>query len=284
MPNEVMQNEVLFRLAFFLGTFCIFAGFEWLRPKRAWREARLTRWRINLAIILMNALIVRLTVGAIAVAAAIWAQQADMGLFHWFKVFDLSLAGVQVSVVVSGVIGFLLLDMAIWFQHWITHKLPVMWRLHQVHHTDLDLDVTTALRFHPIEIVLSLIYKAVIIVLLGVDPVIVIAFEVVLNASAIFTHANIRFPHWLDRSLRWVICTPDMHRIHHSVRQEETDSNYGSFLSIWDRLFSTYTVDPHDDHQKMQLGLVEHRHLSALGFFKLLKLPIIQSRPRRKSV
>ena len=267
-----MQEEATFRLVFFLGAFVVCAGIEWLRPKRAWRESRLTRWRINLAIILMNTFIVRLTVGAIAVTAAVWAQQQQIGLFYWLPL----------PAVISSVVGFLLLDVAIWCQHWMTHKWPLLWRLHQVHHTDLDLDVTSALRFHPVEIVLSLIYKALIVVLLGIDPLVVITFEIVLNASAIFTHANIRLPSTLDSALRWVVCTPDMHRIHHSVYQKETDSNYGFFLSIWDRLFSTYTVEPKDNHQQMKLGLSEHRQQAALGFFALLKLPLQKFRSSRQ--
>ncbi len=267
-----MQEEATLRLVFFLGTFLVCAGIEWSRPKRTWRESRLTRWGINLAIILMNTLIVRLTVGAIAVTAAVWAQQEQVGLFYWL----------QMPEVISAVLGFLLLDMAIWCQHWITHKLPLLWRLHQVHHTDLDLDVTTALRFHPVEIILSLIYKALIIVVLGIDPLVVITFEIVLNSSAIFTHANIRLPSGLDNALRWMICTPDMHRIHHSVYPKETDSNYGFFLSIWDRLFATYTVEPKDNHQQMKLGLSEYRQQTGLGFFRLLKLPLQKRRPPRQ--
>ncbi|SFG07179.1 Sterol desaturase/sphingolipid hydroxylase, fatty acid hydroxylase superfamily [Neptunomonas qingdaonensis] len=273
MAQELnVQEEATFRLVFFLSAFLICAGIEWFRPKRAWRESRLTRWGINLGIILMNTLIVRLTVGAIAVSAAVWAQQQPLGLFHWL----------QMPLVISAVLGFLILDMAIWGQHWVTHKLPVLWRLHQVHHTDLDLDVTSALRFHPVEILLSLLYKAVIIVVFGIDPAVVIVFEVVLNASAIFTHANIRLPSGIDKTLRWVICTPDMHRIHHSVYQQETDSNYGFFLSVWDRLFSTYTLEPKDNHLQMQLGLSEYRQQAALGFVALLKLPLQRLRSSRQ--
>lgn len=266
----MVLDEAALRLVFFLGTFFVCAAVEWLRPKRQWRESRLVRWRINLGIILLNTLIVRLTVGAIAVSAAVWAQQAQVGLFNWL----------EIPTLLAAIFGFLLLDLAIWYQHWVTHRWALLWRLHQVHHTDLDLDVTTALRFHPLEIVLSLIYKAVLILLFGIDPYVVLIFEVVLNASAIFTHANISLPHRLDHLLRWLICTPDMHRIHHSVYRKETDSNYGFFLSIWDRIFLTYTVEPQDTHLQMQLGLSEYRQQPALGLVALLKLPLIKSGSR----
>lgn len=258
-----MQAEAWLRLGFFILTFVLCAGIEAFRPKRDWRQSRLTRWRINLSIIALNTLIARFSVGAIAVTVAIWAQQQQFGLLQWL----------QLPWLASALVGFLLLDLAIWCQHLITHKWSMLWRLHRVHHSDLDLDVTTALRFHPVEIVLSLLYKAVIVLLLGVDPWVVILFEAILNASAIFSHANIKLSKGLDKILRWVICTPDMHRIHHSVHPQETDSNYGFFLSIWDRLFGTYRQTPEDGHLTMTLGLNQLQDPQQLGLTKLLILP-----------
>ena len=149
----------------------------------------------------------------------------------------------------------MLLDLAIWAQHLVTHKVPLFWRFHRVHHADRDLDVTTALRFHPVEIVVSGGVKVMVVYLLGAPAAAVLVFEVLLNATAMFTHANLRLPGWLDRPLRWVLVTPDMHRIHHSVRRQEHDSNYGFALSLWDRIFHTYVKEPQDGQAGMTVGL-----------------------------
>jgi sterol desaturase/sphingolipid hydroxylase (fatty acid hydroxylase superfamily) len=170
-------------------------------------------------------------------------------------------------------VGFLVLDAAIWLQHVVTHKVPVLWRLHQVHHADLDVDLTTGIRFHPIEIVLSALYKAAIVLALGIDPWTVLLFEAVLNASAVLTHANVALPERLDRVLRWIVCTPDMHRVHHSTERAETDSNYGFFLSVWDRLFGTMRHAPAKGQLGVELGLPPYRDPDRLGLGSLLVMP-----------
>jgi len=257
------MDESLLRLAIFGGVFLLCMVAEFARPKRPWRESRLRRWLINLGLIVLNTVFVRLTLGALAVTAAVWAEQENAGLFRWFAM----------EGPMAHILGFIILDAAIWFQHWLSHQWSWLWRLHRVHHMDLDLDVTTALRFHPIEIILSLLYKAALVILLGVDPLTVLVFEAVLNAAAIFTHANIRLPSGVDRVLRWLVCTPDMHRIHHSIYPSETNSNYGFFLSVWDRIFKVYSVEPKDSPETMVLGLEDYQHQQELGLKALLVSP-----------
>lgn len=264
-----MMAEWMIRLGVFLGVFALCAAVEWWRPKRNWHYARARRWGINLGITLLNSVLARLTVGAIAVTTAIWAQQQGWGLFNLL----------ELPQPLFWVAGLLLLDLAIWLQHLATHHIPLLWRLHRMHHADLELDVTTGLRFHPIEIGLSLLYKALIVLLFGIDPWVVIVFEVMLNAFALFTHANIRLPARLDRALRALVVTPDMHRAHHSIHPDETNTNFGFFLSIWDRLFNTYTAQPRDGHLQMTLGLTEFRDEQRLGFIDLMVIPLAPLKP-----
>jgi sterol desaturase/sphingolipid hydroxylase (fatty acid hydroxylase superfamily) len=230
------------------------------RPKASrWKE----RWRINLSLLVFDVVVQRLSVGALALVAAQYASEQGLGLF----------AALHVPPLLAGLIGFLVLDFAVWAQHVLTHKLPVLWQLHQVHHADDDVDLTTGLRFHPVEIVLSAVYKAGVVLALGIDPWTVLAFEVVLNASSVYTHGNVHLPKPVERVLRMVFCTPDMHRVHHSVVREETDSNYGFFLSIWDRLFGTFRQEPKAGQMGVELGLPQFRTKGRLGFVKLLGLP-----------
>lgn len=269
-----MTQEAILRLTVFLMILFGCALFEWCKPRRSWHYARLQRWRANLSLILLNTALARLTLGAFAVTAAVWAGEQNMGLFN----------RLEIQAWLASCLSLILLDGAIWLQHWVTHRVPLLWRLHRVHHTDLELDVTTALRFHPLEIGLSLFYKAGIVVLLGVPATAVVLFELLLNASAIFTHANIRIPEPLDRRLRWLFCTPDMHRIHHSVIQEETDSNYGFCLSVWDRLFATYRQRPRAGVEAMRLGLYEFTDPDRLGVMRLLVQPLKKVERRRPHV
>ncbi len=243
-----MENEALIRLTFFLGLFALFAALEAALPRRARRQPRTSRWMTNWAIVILDTLTLRalaLLLPLLAVGAAIDAERQGWGLFN---ALDLPLA-VEIVVVV------LIFDLAIWAQHLVTHKVPFLWRIHRVHHADRDMDVTTAIRFHPVEIALSMLLKIGLVYLLGPAAIAVVIFEVLLNGTAMFNHANIKLPLWLDRLLRAFIVTPDMHRIHHSVDRREHDSNYGFALSWWDRLFGTYSVDPKDGHETMQVGL-----------------------------
>lgn len=243
-----MEYEVLIRLGSFLVLFIVFAVAETMAPRRARVQPRSGRWFTNLALVVIDSVTLRLLsllLPLLAVGAAMDATREGWGLFNQF---DLPL---WLTVLLS----FLILDFAIWAQHLVFHKVPALWRLHRVHHADRDIDVSTALRFHPIEIAASMLIKIGLVYAIGAPAMAVVLFEVVLNGSAMFNHANWRLPLPLDRALRLVLVTPDMHRVHHSVHRNETDSNYGFCLSVWDRWFGTYTDQPSDGHGDMVIGL-----------------------------
>lgn len=251
------------RLGIFLSIFAAVALAEWRFPRRDRVRSRAERWKINLGMLALDVLAQRLTVGAAAYATAIYASDRGWGLFNalgwpWW---------------LEALLAFLILDFAIYLQHVVSHALPVFWRLHQVHHADLDVDLTTGIRFHPIEIVISAVYKALVVAALGVDPWVVILFEAVLNASSVYTHGNVRVPERLDAVLRWLFCTPDMHRVHHSIVPEETNSNYGFFLSVWDRACGTMRHAPARGQDGVVLGLGQYRDASRLGLLSLLAMP-----------
>lgn len=257
------MNEAAFRLGIFLAFFALIGLAEVLWPRRILRQDKPRRWRINLALIALNILTQRLTLGAAAFATALSVGQAGWGLFNL----------IHLPLWAEGLITLMILDGGIYLQHVATHKVPLLWRLHRVHHADLDVDVTTGLRFHPIEILLSLAYKSALVALLGADPLVVLVFEALLNGATLFTHGNVALPVGLDRALRWIVCTPDMHRRHHSIDRAETDSNYGNVLSLWDRLFGTYFWAPARSHREVVLGLPEYRDAARLGLLNLLLLP-----------
>ncbi len=244
----VMENEAIIRLSIFIGLFALLATLEAIAPRRERRQPRSRRWVTNWGITLLNTLALRalaIALPFLAVGAAIDAQAQGWGLLNaltwpaWIEV----------------VAAILVLDFAIWLQHLITHKVPLLWRLHRVHHADRDMDVTTAIRFHPVEIALSMLLKIGLVYLLGPAAIAVILFEIMLNGTAMFNHANLRLPLWLDAVVRRVLVTPDMHRVHHSVHREEHDSNYGFALSIWDQMFGTYIPQPKAGHDDMLVGL-----------------------------
>ena len=255
-----MENELILRLGFFLGLFSLFALAETLAPRRARVQPRGHRWLTNWSITVLNTLTLRaLAVGLplLAVGAALDAAQNGWGFFNT----------VAWPLWLEFLLAVLIFDLAIWAQHLITHKVPVLWRLHRVHHADRDMDVTTAIRFHPVEIALSMILKIGLVYLMGPSAVAVIAFEILLNGTALFNHANLRLPPTVDRVLRMVLVTPDMHRVHHSVHRHEHDSNYGFALSVWDRIFGTYTPQPEAGHDAMTVGLEwQDDRPSALGW------------------
>jgi sterol desaturase/sphingolipid hydroxylase (fatty acid hydroxylase superfamily) len=253
-------SEPAVRFAVFAAVLLSMAALELLMPKRALTSTKSTRWITNFSIVGLATLLVRVMAALprlivptllplTAVAAALWAEKAGFGLLPWLG----QALGLPYWLLVLAAI--IILDFAIWLQHVISHKVPAIWAFHQVHHADLDFDVTTAIRFHPVEIALSMLYKMVWVVALGVSPLAVVLFEMILNAGAMFNHANVALPGWLDRVLRLVIVTPDMHRVHHSVLRTEHDSNYGFSLSIWDRMAGTYTDQPAGGHQGMTIGL-----------------------------
>ncbi|MCG6857500.1 MAG: sterol desaturase family protein [Salaquimonas sp.] len=241
------MQEAQTRLAIFIGLFVVFAALEILAPKRDLHPVKAKRWFTNWTIVLIDSVLLRLVFKTAAVGGALWAQAEGVGLFNmiaaprWFAI----------------IASFAVLDFAIWLSHLASHKIPILWRIHRMHHSDIDIDVSTAIRFHPIEILLSMVWKYVVVIALGAPAVSVLIFEIVLNGGAMFNHANMRLPTWLDKGLRLVIVTPDMHRVHHSSDRNETDSNYGFNLSIWDRMFSTYVPQPALGHDGMQIGLKE---------------------------
>lgn len=237
-------------LAFVLTEFCF-------RGWRAWK-LRLPALATNLALSLLDILVIRFTLPALSVTVATYGQTQHWGLFAW-----LGLAGIPAACA-----GFALMDLAVWGQHWATHHVPWLWRLHAVHHSDLFMDVSTGLRFHPLEILLSWGWKAAVILLLGITPGVALASEITLNLASLFEHLAVRIPRPLDDSLRWLVVTPPMHLIHHSTRKFETDSNYGFCLSWWDRLFGTYRPEPAPD---LRIGLDPWP--VRLGFLDLLALP-----------
>lgn len=243
-----MENEALIRLSVFLGLFAILAIVEAIAPRRTRDYTRSRRWVTNWTFTIANTLALRalaVVVPLLAVGAAIDASNNGWGLFN--------ILGLPSWIEV--VLAILIFDFAIWLQHLITHKVPILWRLHQVHHADPDIDVTTAIRFHPVEIALSMILKIGLVYILGPSALAIILFEIILNGTAMFNHANIKLPLWLDAIVRKILVTPDMHRVHHSVHRDEHDSNYGFSLSIWDKLFGTYIAQPADGHDDMEIGL-----------------------------
>ena len=241
----VLENEKTIRLSFFVGMLLVMAVWEIIAPRRALTVSKVVRWSNNLGLVFLNSFIVRLLFPAAAVGVAVMASENQWGLFNLID------APVWFAVLASVVI----MDFVIYFQHVMVHAVPVLWRLHRVHHADLDYDVTTGARFHTLEIILSMLIKFAVIVLLGPPVVAVIIFEVLLNAMAMFNHGNVGLPKTLDNFLRWFVVTPDMHRVHHSIEDDETNSNFGFNLSWWDRLFGTYRDQPRAGHTGMTIGI-----------------------------
>jgi len=261
------------RLSVFLGVLIALMILEALFPRKARTQTRRRRWTTNIGIIIADTLAVRLLIPVLAVGVAAFASAKGWGLFNM----------ISAPFWLEVILAFVLLDMLIYAQHVASHKIPILWRIHKVHHVDRDIDVTTAIRFHPLEIILSMGYKFLCILMLGPAVVAVIIFEIVLNASAMFNHANLRLPLRVDRVLRRIIVTPDMHRVHHSTLQQETDSNYGFNLSLWDRLFRTYTDQPSLGHDNMHIGLEPHQTAQPTQFWWSLFLPFHRQPQARKA-
>lgn len=255
-----MDDLTVTRLSLFIGLLLFFTCLETLRPARGRVMNRRSRWTTNVSLSVLGSLVGALLSPILAVTVAAVAEQNGWGVLNW----------VQVDPWIEGLIAVILLDFAIWLQHVGFHHIAWLWRLHSVHHTDRDLDATSGVRFHPAEIAVSLVWKALIILAVGPSVLAVIIFEIVLNGSAIFTHSNLSLPKPIDRVARWMIVTPDMHRIHHSVIEPETNSNFGFNLSIWDRLFRTYRKT----HQGvLTLGLSEHQTDRPARLWPMLWLP-----------
>ena len=258
-----MNVEFLIRIFSFALVFATMAGWEFMAPRREWAVGRVPRWTNNLGILVVDVIAVRVLIPTAAVGAALFAAERGWGLFH--------LAGLPAAL--AAVLGFLILDLVIYGQHVVFHKVPVLWRLHRMHHADLDIDVTTGVRFHPFEILISLAIKIATVILFGIPAIAVLLFEVVLNASSMFNHANVSMPAALDRVLRLLVVTPDMHRVHHSILRNETDSNFGFNLPWWDLLFGTYRAAPAAGHHGMTIGLPIFRNPRELRVDRLLTQP-----------
>ena len=244
--NEfVMNNEVTIRLSFFLGVFAVMAIWELLAPRRALTVTKAVRWANNLGLVFLNSFILRLLFPAAAVGMAAFTSEQGWGIFNYY----------QTPFVVAVVVSVIAMDFIIYLQHVMVHAVPMLWRFHRVHHADPDFDVTTGARFHPIEIILSMLIKFATIAVLGPPVLAVVIFEVLLNATAMFNHSNVRLNITLDKILRLFVVTPDMHRVHHSVEDDEANSNFGFNLPWWDRLFGTYRDQPRAGHKNMIIGI-----------------------------
>ena len=265
--NSLLEFEGPVRLSVFIVIFMIMALWEIKAPYRKLRLNRVQRWPHQLGLIVLNTLTVRLLFPVAAVGTAQYMQQQGWGLMN--------LLGFNPAIAI--ITGFLFLDFAIYWQHVLAHRLDWFWKLHRTHHADTDYDLTTGLRFHPLEIILSMLIKMLVILLLGIPATAVILFEIVLSGSAMFNHSNIRLPETIEPVLRKVIVTPSMHRIHHSTHQFEHDSNYGFFLSIWDRLFESYTDKAMEDDQTMPIGLKIFRTKETQRLSHILKMPFTNS-------
>ena len=264
MTESILAAEPQLRLAVFLGVLVVMASWELAAPRRRQEIPRLIRWTNNLALVVVDTILLRLSFPILAVGLAVMAESQGWGLFN---IIDVPGWGaILVSVIIF--------DLVIYLQHVMFHAVPALWRLHRMHHADLEFDVTTGLRFHPVEILLSMGIKLAVVVALGPPAVAVLIFEVLLNATAMFNHSNIRLPTLVDRVLRLIVVTPDMHRVHHSIRPEETNSNFGFNLPWWDRLLGTYKAQPAAGHEGMSIGIEQFRTRRELWLDRMLVQPV----------
>jgi len=263
--GRLLDHQAAVRLGFFLGVLALMMALEAAVPRRALAVSRARRWPGNIGIVILDSLLVRALIPTAAVGVAAYAEAHGWGLF---AVLGIS-RGWAVPLTVLG------LDLVIYLQHVMFHAVPALWRLHRMHHADLDIDVTTGARFHPVEILLSMVVKMAAVAALGAPAVGVLVFEVLLNATAMFNHANLKLPRRVDRALRWLVVTPDMHRVHHSVLRHETNSNFGFNLPWWDRLLGTYRDQPEKGHDAMTIGLAIFRDPGASRLDRLLVQPFV---------
>jgi len=266
MSDFILAHEPAVRLSAFLGVLIVMVVCEAAAPRRVQAISRWVRWPSNLGLVVLNTMVLRLTIPVAAVGVAVLGQRRGWGLLN--------------NVVLPGwgriVIAFLVLDLVIYLQHVMFHAVPALWRLHRMHHADLEFDVTTGARFHPIEILVSMGLKLAVVAALGAPPIAVLIFEIVLNATAMFNHGNVGLPERLDRILRWIVVTPDMHRVHHSVIPRETNSNFGFNLPWWDHLLGTYCAQPVAGHEGMTIGLDRFRDPDQLRLDRMLIQPFTE--------
>lgn len=260
-----MSHEGTIRLGFFLGMLALMAIWELLAPRRRLATPKTTRWIANLGIVFAGTALVRLIVPITAIGMALLAQERGWGLLN----------NLDLPMWLALVAGVLMLDFVIYLQHVMFHAVPAFWRLHMMHHSDMDFDVTTGVRFHPVEIVLSMAIKLAAITVFGPSALAVLVFEITLNATSLFNHGNVYLPAALDRVLRLFVVTPDMHRVHHSNIPHETNSNFGFNFPWWDRLFGTYRAQPDRGHEGMTIGLDQFRDPGKLNLARLLVQPFV---------
>jgi len=259
-----MANESIIRLGFFLFVLVGVAIWELVSPMRDLKVSKKSRWLNNLSLIVLNTVILRLVFPIAAVGVATYCKDYDIGLLNIVSIPEWS----------KIIVAILVLDFAIYIQHVLFHFLPFLWRFHKVHHVDLDIDLTTGLRFHPVEMILSMIIKFGVICFIGAPVLAVIVFEVVLNAMAVFNHGNIQLAKWFDKALRIFVVTPDVHRVHHSTIAKETNSNFGFNLIYWDKILGTYQAQPQKGHLDMDIGLEQYRDSKITQKIKsMLKMP-----------
>ena len=270
MRDALLTYEQFIRLTAFCGVFSLMAIWEFIGPRRTQTIGRGWRWPNNLGVVVVDTLLVRILFPTTAVGLALIANAHGLGLFNV----------VPLPAWIGVVASVILLDLAIYFQHVLFHAVPALWRLHRMHHADLDIDVTTGLRFHPIEILLSMVIKLAVVIALGASALAVLLFEVLLNATSMFNHSNVRMLQGLDGVLRWFVVTPDMHRVHHSILVRETNSNFGFNLPWWDRLFGTYRAQPAAGHEAMTIGIEQFRAPRELGLDRMLLQPFGKSMRR----
>ena len=266
MSDLIGAGEAVTRLGFFLGILALVALWEFALPRRRLTQPRWLRWYANLGIVALNTALVWLLLPLAPIAVAVMAESRGWGL--------LNLVGLPFWLEI--VLAVVVLDLVIYLQHVMFHALPALWRFHRMHHADLDFDVTTGSRFHPLEIIVSILIKMAAVVLIGPPAVAVLIFEILLNGSSMFNHGNVRLPATLDRVLRWLVVTPDMHRVHHSDIPAETNSNFGFNLPWWDRLFGTYRAQPRLGHEHMTIGVDAFRAPRELHLHRMLVQPLRQ--------
>jgi sterol desaturase/sphingolipid hydroxylase (fatty acid hydroxylase superfamily) len=258
------EYEPFIRLAAFLGVLLLLVGAEWRWPRRSAGSARGRRWLTNLLMLAIDAAVLRFGLPVLAVAWAVQAEARGWGLFNQL----------DWPIVLEFVLAVLVFDLVIYGQHRLMHRIPLLWRLHRVHHTDLDFDASTGVRFHPVEILFSMLIKLALVTVLGPSALAVLAFEVLLNASSLFEHANLRIPQRVDRWLRLLVVTPDMHRVHHSVHGDEYNRNFGFNFPWWDRLLGSYHAQPRDGHLGMTIGQEKFRAEADQRLGRLLLQPL----------
>ncbi len=258
-----MEFDILIRVIAFLSVFGLMASWEMIAPRRQLSALRLKRWVANLSVAVLNTIVIRVVLASGAVGVAMVAAEQGWGTFN---ILDW-------PIWIEVMLAVLALDLLIYLQHVVFHAVPGLWKVHMVHHADPDYDVTTAVRFHPVEAVFSMVIKIAGVAMLGASPTAVLAFEVILNGMAMFNHANVRVLPSVDSILRWVLVTPDMHRTHHSIVPRESNRNFGFNLPWWDRLFGTYQANPLHGHERMTLGLKQFRSPACLTLHNMLKLP-----------